>query len=68
MTMPEKFSSESPKLLTMEEVAATLKVPIGTLRKWRSEGTGPQGFRVGKYVRYRRTSVEDFINEQESRA
>jgi hypothetical protein len=35
-----------------------LKVPVGTLRKWRTNSEGPKGFRAGKYVRYRRSAVE----------
>ncbi|MEU8820619.1 helix-turn-helix domain-containing protein [Actinoplanes sp. NPDC048796] len=50
----------------MEEVAGILKVPVGTMRKWRNEGSGPPGFRVGKYVRYRRTAVDRYISERES--
>lgn len=53
------------ELLTIEEVAAILKLPVATLRKWRVEMKGPQGMRLGKYVRYRRSVVETFIKQQE---
>lgn len=56
----------SDELLTLQEVAAMLKVPVTTLRKWRTGGTAPRGFRLGKYVRFRRSSVEAFIREKES--
>jgi excisionase family DNA binding protein len=55
------------EILTLDEVAKILKIPIGTLRKWRSNSEGPKGFRVGKYVRYRRSAVEQFVSEQESK-
>jgi excisionase family DNA binding protein len=52
------------ELLTLQEVAAWLKVPIGTLYRWRYVGEGPRGIRVGRYVRYRRCDVEAFLNER----
>lgn len=55
------------ELLTMEEVAAFFKVEIGTVRAWRNNGEGPEGFRVGKYVRYRRSAVERHLAELEER-
>ena len=58
--------SEDDEILTVEDVAKILKVPVGTIRKWRSEKTGPKGFRVGKYVRFRRSSVDLFIEEREA--
>ena len=54
------------ELMTLDEVAAHLKVPVATMRKWRVEGKGPAGFRIGKYIRYRRSTVEAFIAEQEA--
>ncbi|WP_212992935.1 helix-turn-helix transcriptional regulator [Actinoplanes auranticolor] len=50
----------------IDEVAALMKIPVGTLRKWRSAGNGPQGFRLGKYVRFRRSSVDRFIADIEA--
>ncbi|MFI1996296.1 helix-turn-helix transcriptional regulator [Actinoplanes sp. NPDC020271] len=58
--------NEFDELVTIEEVAEILKVPVATIRKWRSEGSGPQGFRVGKYVRFRKSAVEDFIRQKET--
>jgi excisionase family DNA binding protein len=64
-TDPEKGPIDD--VLTFDEVAAFLKVPVGTLRTWRSKGEGPTGFRAGKYVRFRRSSVDRFIAEQEEK-
>lgn len=63
----QEVSTPEDELLTVEEVATILKVPVATMRKWRNNGEGPDGFRVGKYVRYRRSSVDRFITEQERR-
>lgn len=53
------------ELLTLDEVAAILKVSTSTLRTWRSNGTGPTLFRAGKYLRCRRSALEEFIHERE---
>jgi DNA-binding transcriptional MerR regulator len=40
------------KLWTVQDVADYLGVPVKTLYQWRCTGYGPQGRRVGKYLRY----------------
>ncbi|MEU4239656.1 helix-turn-helix domain-containing protein [Actinoplanes sp. NPDC026619] len=61
----ERLSKADDELLTIEEVAAIFKVPVATVRKWRNNREGPDGFRVGKYVRYRRSVVDEFIAKRE---
>ena len=39
-------------LWTVEDVAAFLRIPVQTLYQWRRKGFGPQGTRVGKYIRF----------------
>jgi DNA-binding transcriptional MerR regulator len=39
-------------LWTVQDVAAYLRVPVQTVYAWRSRGIGPEGRRVGQYVRY----------------
>jgi excisionase family DNA binding protein len=58
---------EADELLTIDEVASIFKVPLKTVRAWRSNREGPRGFRVGKYVRFRRSAVDAFIAEQEEK-
>jgi predicted DNA-binding transcriptional regulator AlpA len=45
------------ELLTMQEVADVVRVPVATLRYWRHLGTGPRSFRIGRSARYWRTEV-----------
>lgn len=45
---------ESLELLTSEEVAVLLRVPVGTVYHWRATKTGPRGAQVGKQVLYNR--------------
>ena len=49
----------SSRLLSTEEVARILVVPVTTLYTWRYKGTGPKAFKVGKHLRYR---LEDVLN------
>ncbi|MDF1595109.1 MAG: helix-turn-helix domain-containing protein [Acidimicrobiia bacterium] len=56
--------NEDDRLLTAEDLAAFLDVPIKTLYAWRYRGEGPVGFRVGKHVRYRWTDVEQWIRDR----
>lgn len=39
-------------LLTIEEVAELLRMPLATVRYWRVLGTGPRGFILGRRLRY----------------
>jgi excisionase family DNA binding protein len=52
------------ELLTVEEVADLLRVPVATVRWWRHVGSGPQGFKVGRFVRYRAADVYAWIEAQ----
>ena len=52
------------RLLTVEELADYLGVPIATLYAWRYRGEGPPGFRVGRHLRYRRNDVEQWISRK----
>lgn len=50
--------------MTVEAVAEYLGVPVATVYAWNSRGLSPKRYRVGKYVRYRRTDVEAWIDQQ----
>ena len=61
------------ELLTADEVARILAIPVRTLYAWRSRGhdstgraLGPDSFLVGASVRYRRSKVEEYLREQEA--
>jgi excisionase family DNA binding protein len=55
------------RLMTIAELSAMLGVPIGTLYGWRHRGEGPRGYRVGRHVRYRRSNVEAWLEDQADR-
>ena len=57
--------TQFPELLTTGEVSELLKVPVGTLRYWRSVGVGPKSFTLGaRKVAYRRDDVEGWLAAQ----
>ena len=51
------------ELLTLEEVAVVVRVPVATLRYWRHLGTGPRSFRIGRSVRYWRREVFAWLDD-----
>ena len=51
------------RLLSPEEVAAFLGVPVKTLYQWRYKGGGPRGLRVGRHLRYRPADVERWLEQ-----
>ena len=52
------------ELLSPQDLAGYLDVPVKTVYGWRHRGLGPAGFRVGRHVRYRRSDVEEWISAQ----
>lgn len=45
------------KLLTIEEASALLHISVGTLRNWRTTGTGPPSGKLGRRVFYKEEIV-----------
>jgi excisionase family DNA binding protein len=54
----------SARLLSTDEVARLLVVPVTTLYTWRYKGTGPKAFKVGKHLRYRLGDVLAWLEQQ----
>lgn len=52
------------RLLSTEEVARILVVPVNTLYCWRYKGTGPKALRVGKHLRYRLADVLAWLEDR----
>jgi hypothetical protein len=42
-----------PPLLTPQDLAAFLRIPVKTLYQWRYQGIGPTAIRVGRHLRCR---------------
>jgi len=59
---------EHDELLLTEEVSAMTRVPVGTLRRWRSQRppVGPPSFPLNGFrVVYRKSKVREWILQQE---
>jgi hypothetical protein len=66
-TNPNPRRQPDDEMLSIEEAATYLRVPVATMRYWRHLGTGPHSFRVGRYVRYWRTDLVLWLTEQTNR-
>lgn len=51
-------------LLTVQELATYLGVPVATIYGWRYRRQGPPGFRIGRHLRFRRSDVEEWVDRQ----
>lgn len=54
------------KLLSVEDVADFLGVPVNTLYQWRHKGIGPTAFRVGRFLRYDPADVRQWLTDHEA--
>lgn len=55
-------------LLTIEEAAERMRVPVNTVRYWRAQGTGPALFRMGKRLMTTAADVDAYIAAQREKA
>lgn len=53
------------KLWGVEDLAEFLGVSVQTIYHWRTKNYGPPGRRIGKYVRYSPTDVEEWLERQD---
>ena len=51
-------------LLTIEQLAELLQVPVSTIYKWRATGYGPKVTKVGKYLRWQQADVDAWLEAQ----
>ncbi len=52
------------RLLTVEELADYLEVPVATIYAWRYRRKGPPGFRIGRHLRFRWSDFERWIEDR----
>ena len=50
---------------TIHDVAAYLRIPVGTLYQWRHRHTGPKAAKVGRHLRYHPAEVKAWLAQQE---
>lgn len=54
-----------PTLLTAQDVAKILSVPLSTLHHWAVRGEGPPSFKVGKHRRFDAAVVAAWLEKQQ---
>jgi excisionase family DNA binding protein len=52
------------RLWTVDDVAAFLGVPVGTLYQWRHRRTGPRAAKLGRHLRYDPAEVRAWVARQ----
>ena len=52
------------RLLTVDDLADYLDVPVATIYGWRYHRQGPPGFRIGKHLRFRWSDIERWIEDR----
>ena len=57
-----------PQLMTIDQLSDFTQIPKQTLYRWRSEGVGPPGLRLGRHVRYRRSDVDAWLGSPKGQA
>lgn len=58
-----KTRQEMERLLSADEVAEFLGIPVATLYQWRHRGCGPDAYRVGRHLRYDPATVRAWLEE-----
>ena len=51
-------------LLTVQETASYLTVGAGSVNYWRHKKVGPRFVRVGRQIRYRRSDLDQWIEDR----
>ena len=57
----DAVAMDENRLLSATELADYLAVPVATLYAWRYRGEGPPAMRVGRYLRYRWSDVQRWL-------
>lgn len=57
-------SEATDRLLSPQELAVYLGVPLATVYGWRYRGNGPPGIRIGRHLRYRWSDLQSWLTAQ----
>ena len=58
--------TNSNRLITPEELAEAIGIPMKRLYTWRLKGVGPTYVKVGHNLRYRSSDIEDWLDANTS--
>ncbi len=57
---------DDDRLLSTQELADYLIVPVSTVYTWRARGTAPVAVKVGRYTRYKMSAVSEWLDRRAS--
>jgi excisionase family DNA binding protein len=65
--MQTEGAAVSDELLTIEQLAEYLQIPVRTIHDWRHRrGGGPRAVKVGRHLRYRMSDVQAWLESKAS--
>ena len=64
MSVQDLINRPPRQLLTIEELAEQLQVPVNTIYRWNSSGGGPVRRKVGRNVRYDQKDVDKWLDSR----
>ena len=64
MNTEQMTSAGLDPLLSVEELAQYLGVPVATIYDWRVDGKGPCGIRIGRRVKFATSDVHAWVDTQ----
>ena len=53
--------SETERLWTVQELSEFLRIPVDTIRGWRTKHYGPPARKIGKHLRYDPADVQRWL-------
>lgn len=56
-----RSNADEEEFLTAQEVADRYQISLYSLSRWRSEGIGPRYHRLGRNVRYKRSDITAWL-------
>ena len=64
MRTQQSALSELDPLVSVDELAEYLGVPIRTIYDWRQTGHGPRGIRIGRHLKFAVSDVTAWLDTQ----
>jgi len=61
LSVGEAVQANSDPLLTTEDLAEYVHVPVATVYQWNYRKTGPAAIRVGRHLRFRKSTVDAWL-------
>ena len=56
------MANQERRILTQDEAAKYLRLPVGTLVQYRSKGKGPRYYQLGDMIRYSVIDLNRWLN------